>query len=217
MNLLNFLKINSIHRPTLYAMLVRRLDLALRSLCHKLLAKPAAEHVRSLQAALAVPAHKRLSNAAKGCGVPVGNLTSQFFANVYLNALDQFVKHTLKVRHYVRYVDDFVLLASSREELLAYKASIEAFLQTQLRLTLKTAAVLQPCSYGADFLGYRVFARHAWVRPRVVRHCHRKLVLWHQRHAKYAAAGSLSPSSLRSCKPLWAAIGGTLAMPTACG
>jgi Reverse transcriptase (RNA-dependent DNA polymerase) len=197
---------NSIHRPTLYAMLVRRLDLAqrsgqvqakhalaLRSLCHKLLAKPAAEHVRSLQAALAVPAHKRLSNAAKGCGVPVGNLTSQFFANVYLNALDQFVKHTLKVRHYVRYVDDFVLLASSREELLAYKASIEAFLQTQLRLTLKTAAVLQPCSYGADFLGYRVFAHHAWVRPRVVRHCHSKLVLWQQRHAKYAAAGSLSP------------------------
>lgn len=196
---------NSIHRPTLYAMLVQRLALAhrrgqlparhalaLRSLCHKLLAKPAAEHVRSMPAALVVPTHKRLSNAAKGCGVPVGNLTSQFFANVYLNALDQFVKHTLKVRHYLRYVDDFVLLANTREELMAFKSKIEVFLQTTLHLKLKTAAVMQPCRYGADFLVYRVFAHHTWVRPRVVRHCHSKLVLWHQRHAKYAVASCVS-------------------------
>lgn len=132
---------NSIHRPTLYAMLCQRLvqaqrrgklpashALALRSLCHKLLAQRVAERVRSLAAAAGVPPHKRLCNAAPSCGLPVGNLTSQFFANVYLNALDQFVKHTLKVRHYVRYVDDFVLLGDSPAQLKHWQAQIEAFL-----------------------------------------------------------------------------------------
>jgi hypothetical protein len=52
-------------------------------------------------------------------GLPIGNLTSQFFANVYLNELDQFVKHTLKVQHYLRYVDDFVLLHAERAQLEA--------------------------------------------------------------------------------------------------
>jgi hypothetical protein len=108
---------NTIHRPTLYAMLGARLaqqerrgqlpashTLALRSLCHKLLARRVSVHQRDPAAAQKLPAHKRLCNSAPACGLPVGNLTSQFFANVYLNALDQFVKHTLKVRHYVRYV-----------------------------------------------------------------------------------------------------------------
>ena len=68
---------------------------------------------RARAAAHKLPDHKRLCNAAPACRLPVGKLTSQFFANVYLNSLDQFVKHTLKVRHYVRYVDDFVLLGES--------------------------------------------------------------------------------------------------------
>ncbi len=188
---------NSIHRPTLYAMLCKRLSqaqkrgqllakhaLALRSLCHKLLASRVAEHVRNPARAALVPPHKRLCNAQRGCGLPVGNLTSQFFANMYLHALDQFVKHTLKVRHYVRYVDDFVLLASSAEQLQDWQARIEAFLHETLRLKLKEGAVLQPCVQGIDFLGYRVFAQHRTVRPRVVRHCRAKLAQWQRQHAK---------------------------------
>ena len=58
-----------------------------------------------------LPAHKSLLQAPSGKGLPIGNLNSQFFANVYLNALDQFVKHTLKCRYYLRYCDDFVLLS----------------------------------------------------------------------------------------------------------
>ncbi|MCI5196653.1 MAG: reverse transcriptase, partial [Candidatus Electrothrix sp. AW5] len=64
-----------------------------------------------------VPPHKRLINAGKDKGLPIGNLTSQFFANVYLNELDQFVKHELKCRHYLRYVDDFILLHDNPAQL----------------------------------------------------------------------------------------------------
>ena len=63
-----------------------------------------------------------------GKGMPIGNLTSQFFANVYLNELDYFVKHDLKAKYYIRYVDDFVILHESKEELESYKMSIDEFL-----------------------------------------------------------------------------------------
>ena len=175
---------NNIHRPTLYQMLCTRMALAerraelpgshaagLRSLCHRLLARRLPEHVLNPRRAAAVPAHKRLCNAAPGCGLPVGNLTSQFFANMYLDALDQFVKHGLKVRHYLRYVDDFLLLADSQQQLLQWHAAIGDFLRDKLHLTLKDGATPTPCAKGIDFLGYGVFAHHRRVRQRVVGHC----------------------------------------------
>ena len=189
---------NTIHRPTLYAMLCKRLDksdlepnhaLALRSLCHKLLANKVSEQVRDPAAAARLPAHKRLANAQPGCGLPVGNLTSQFFANVYLNALDQFVKHTLKCKHYVRYVDDFVLLAKSPDQLRNWQTQIEQFLAQTLRLKLKDAVLMQPLCQGIDFLGYRVFVGHRRVRPRVVQHCKAKLADWAAQHVKQAEQG----------------------------
>ncbi len=202
---------NSIHRPTLYALLVQRIAqqegrgllparhaLALRSLCHKLLVQRTLEQVRDPQAAARLPAHKRLCHAAPGCGLPVGNLTSQFFANVYLNALDQFVKHTLKVRHYVRYVDDFVLLGDSPAQLLAWKVQIAAFLQQHLALKLRDDARLQPCTRGVDFLGYEVFSHHRRVRKRVVRHCRAKLQAWYQQHERRG----LRPSDIAQLQSL---------------
>jgi RNA-directed DNA polymerase len=68
-----------------------------------------------------VPPHKSLFHTAPGKGLPIGSLSSQFFANVYLHELDHFVKHTLKVRGYVRYVDDFVLLADSAQALMTQR------------------------------------------------------------------------------------------------
>ena len=184
---------NTIHRPTLYAMLCKRLAqmqsrrvlpashaLALRSLCHKILAEKVTENVRDPHAAAQLPPHKRLCNSAAGCGLPVGNLTSQFFANVYLNALDQFVKHTLKVKHYVRYVDDFVLLADTQAQLESWKQQISLFLEQTLQLSLKVDSKLAPIAQGVDFLGYVVFAHHRLVRQRVVQHCKAKLAQWHR-------------------------------------
>ena len=75
-----------------------------------------------------VPPHKSLFNAPSDTGLPIGNLSSQFFANVHLDALDQFCKHQLKARHYVRYVDDFVILHESPQHLNAVLNRIDAFL-----------------------------------------------------------------------------------------
>lgn len=123
-----------------------------------------------------LPAHKTLFRAPPGKGLPIGNLNSQFFANVYLNALDQFVKHTLKCRWYLRYCDDFVLLANSREQLLEWRERIRAFLAERLLLELNDARErLRPAADGVDFLGYIVRPFHLLVRRRVLGHLRENL------------------------------------------
>lgn len=103
-------------------------------------------------------------------GTPIGNLTSQLFANIYLNELDQFIKHVLRERWYVRYMDDFLILGYDKKELHVLKERIAGFLSDHLRLTLhpKKAAVF-PADLGIDFLGYRVFISHCLLRPSTVR------------------------------------------------
>ena len=95
-----------------------------------------------------------------GKGIPLGNLTSQFFANVYLDELDQFIKHELKAKYYLRYVDDFVILSRSRHELEQNREAIGQFLSDKLRLALhpqKTGII--PLGAGTPLLGFRVFYR----------------------------------------------------------
>lgn len=98
------------------------------------------------------------NSGISGKGMPLGNLTSQFFANVYLNELDYFVKHQLKAGYYIRYVDDFVILHRSKKRLDYFKKRIEAFLKDELKIELhpdktKTLALRD----GIEFLGYRIF------------------------------------------------------------
>ena len=83
-----------------------------------------------------VPKHKSLMQSELHKGLPIGNLTSQFFANVYLNELDQFVKHKLKCRYYGRYVDDMVLFHENPNVLNKWRYEIDAFLQDKLSLHL---------------------------------------------------------------------------------
>ena len=116
-----------------------------------------------------IPGRKSLFGCEPGKGLPIGNLTSQFFANVYLNPLDQFVKHTMKVRRYVRYVDDAVFVHEDPAVLLEWQAQIEQFLADHLGLGLNPRATkLKPVSCGIDFLGYVVHPTHRLVRRRVV-------------------------------------------------
>lgn len=84
-----------------------------------------------------LPKHKTLFYAPKNRGLPIGNLTSQFFANIYMNGLDNFIKRQLKVKYYMRYVDDIVFLGRSKEELLVWKSAIEDYLKNQLHLELR--------------------------------------------------------------------------------
>lgn len=116
-----------------------------------------------------VPPHKRLMEAPKHCGLPIGNLSSQFFANVLLDGLDQHIKHTIKARHYVRYVDDMVLLHDSPQWLNGALRSINEFLP-RLRLALNPRkTVIQPVARGVDFAGYVVKPWRMEARRRTVR------------------------------------------------
>lgn len=101
---------------------------------------------------------KNHNSTILGKGMPLGNLTSQFFANVYLNELDYFVKHTLKARYYIRYVDDFVIFHKNKTVLLYYKDEISKFLKKELKLELHPEKTkIFPLFKGVTFLGFRVF------------------------------------------------------------
>lgn len=105
--------------------------------------------------------------AARPRGLPVGNQTSQFWANCYLDPLDHFVKDQLGCRAYLRYVDDFLLFADDKAALHRWKAAIISFLATHLRLALhERASVVTPVFVGIPLLGYRVYADHRRLRRR---------------------------------------------------
>ena len=109
-------------------------------------------------------------------GIPIGNLTSQLFANVYMNELDQFVKHRLKIKHYVRYTDDFALVSESPEELGKLLIPISKFLQNELALTLHpNKSILHSICQGVDFLGYVIFPHHRLIRSKTKHRMFRKL------------------------------------------
>ncbi len=116
-----------------------------------------------------LPPHKSLFHARPFCGLPIGNLTSQFFANVYLNALDQFIKHHLKCRHYLRYVDDFVLLHREAAQVHEWQAAISNFAAENLALAINERATrLAPVAGGVDFAGFIVRPGYLLVRRRVM-------------------------------------------------
>lgn len=108
-------------------------------------------------------------------GLPVGNLTSQFFGNVYLNGFDHFIKETLKVSKYVRYVDDFALFSDDREFLAEARLAMEEYLAS-LRLKMHPAkSQLFETRHGANFLGFCVFPDKIRVRTENLRRAKRRL------------------------------------------
>lgn len=97
--------------------------------------------------------------ASPGRGLPIGNLTSQYFANHYLNGLDRFVKETLRVKAYVRYMDDMVFWHTEKTELLKIHAAVVNFVEQKLRCNLKPEGLNRTCC-GLPFLGYHIFPHH---------------------------------------------------------
>jgi RNA-directed DNA polymerase len=109
--------------------------------------------------------------------MPLGNLTSQFFANVYLNELDYFVKHKLKAKYYIRYVDDFVILHISKSQLEIWEKQINEFLRNRLKLELHPEkSKIIPLSRGIDFVGFRNFYYHKLLRTRNIKNIQRKIL-----------------------------------------
>jgi len=102
--------------------------------------------------------------------MPLGNLTSQFFANVYLNELDYFVKHKLRAKYYIRYVDDFVVLNNSKLQLKIWEVYISDFLKSKLKLELHPdKSKVINISKGVDFVGFRNFYHSRLLRKRNIR------------------------------------------------
>jgi retron-type reverse transcriptase len=141
-----------------------------------------------------IPPHKSLFSIPEGKGLPIGNLTSQFFGNVYLNELDQFVKHELKGEFYLRYVDDFILLDQSRERLIELREKIREFLESRLALELKSDFTLKRVSEGSNFLGYIVRPDYVLVRNRVIGNLRARLRRFEGEMVEHEKAPSPSPS-----------------------
>ena len=119
-------------------------------------------------------------------GMPLGNLTSQFFANVYLNELDQFVKHKLKVKFYIRYVDDFVILHASKKQLEKWRCEIDEFLKEKLKLELHPdKSRITPLSRGIDFIGFRNFYHFKLLRKRNIKNMENKIRQFNKKKLSY--------------------------------
>ena len=134
-----------------------------------------------------VPPYKSLFNSPDHIGLPIGNLTSQFFANVYLNELDQYIKHKLAKKHGIlfwqRYVDDLLLIGDDQRLLAKITSEVQGFLKRELNLSLNYKKIcLQPVGLGIDHLGFFVKPSYTLVRKSVVSRFKSKIA-WLEKHS----------------------------------
>lgn len=108
-------------------------------------------------------------------GIPIGNLTSQLFANIYLDQLDKFCKHTLRIHYYIRYMDDIIILSESKESLKHHLAEIRCYLHDALALDLNNKTAIRPIDAGIEFVGYRMWATHRKLKVETARKIIRKV------------------------------------------
>ncbi len=124
---------------------------------HQILLKILAEriHDKDILSLLSKVIESFATDSNHSKGIPLGNLTSQVFANIYMNKLDQFTKHTLKIKHHLRYADDFIIVLNDKVLLVQLLGKIEKFLEEELKLSLHPKKIILSSIYlGIDFLGY---------------------------------------------------------------
>lgn len=139
-------------------------------------------------------------------GIPLGNLTSQLFANIYLAELDNFVKHTLRERFYLRYMDDFCIIHHDKNHLQYLRAEIEQFLHDELQLNTNRKTQVFPVTNGKggrslDFLGYRIWPTHRKLRKSSIQRITRSLTRLQRKYA----TGEISLDDVRSVVHSWLA------------
>lgn len=121
-----------------------------------------------------------------GVGIPIGNLTSQLFANMYLNELDQFVKHALREKYYARYMDDFVIIHHDKAHLQRIRTCIEEWLHVNLQLKTNNKTQVFPIgAHGGralDFLGYRIYPTHKLLRKCTIKRFKHKMKSMRKRY-----------------------------------
>ncbi len=126
-------------------------------------------------------------------GMPIGNLTSQLFANIYMDPLDQYIKHNLRAKYYIRYADDFVIMSNNQEYLRDILSLVGQFLKEELKLTLHPNKIeIRDYYLGIDFLGYVIFPKFILPRTKTKKRIFRKLT----EKAQKINEGKASPESL---------------------
>lgn len=135
------------------------------SISHKILSEILAEHISDQNILWLLNRVITSFETSPGVGLPLGNLTSQLLVNIYMNEFDQFSKHTLKIKYYVRYADDFVVLSAHKEWLEKQISLIHDFLWQRLRLTIHPDKIfIKTLASGVDFLGWVHFTDHRVLR-----------------------------------------------------
>lgn len=123
----------------------------------------------------------------RGVGMPIGNLTSQMFANLYLNEADQFAKHVLHAKKYIRYMDDMVFVDNDKERLRTIWRTMEAFFTYQLHLQLNRKSTIMRAKDGVDFCGYRIWSDHVRLRKKAALKMKHRLRYLRKAYARGAA------------------------------
>ena len=136
------------------------------------------------------PPEMRLFNV----GMPIGNLSSQMVANMYLDRLDQFCKHTLRLHYFIRYMDDIIILHDDLQEIHRIKDEIDRFVTERLKLALNKKTAIRPVEHGIEFVGWRIWATHRKLRKCTTKHMKRSL----KRLMRLYATGNATLDTCRS-------------------
>ncbi len=138
-------------------------------------------------------------------GLPLGNLTSQLLVNIYMNEFDQYVKHKLKTKYYIRYADDFVILQNDKIELEKILEKMKEFLENKLKLSMHPDKVfIKTISSGVDFLGWVHFPKHRVLRNATKKRMFRKLALNTKEEVRQSYLGVLSHgNAYKLKKKIW--------------
>ena len=124
-----------------------------------------------------------LFHPREGKGLPIGNLTSQLLANIYGHIFDRFLTHDLRIQHWARYMDDTVIIGTSKEELLKTFEELSKFAKEEMKMEWSKWSI-RPASLGVNFLGYRIWATHKLIRKDSVRRAKRKIRLYKKTNNK---------------------------------
>lgn len=137
------------------------------------------------------------SQAVKG--LPIGNLTSQFLANLYLNELDQYIKHELKLKYYVRYMDDFVVFGNDKSILYKAEKEIVSFCNEKLQLSLHLKGGIKQYTEGLGFLGFKIYRKH--LRLKSV--CLNRYLRKYKTKLKQLKVGNITDNDLQASVDCW--------------
>jgi len=132
-------------------------------------------------------------------GLPIGNLTSQFLANLYLNELDQYIKHQLKIKHYIRYMDDFVVFGNNKANMLQWQKQIISFCSQKLQLSLHIKGGIKQYWEGLGFLGFKIYRKHKKLKSV----CLNRYMLKYKQKNKEILKGKLSQKKIQQSIETW--------------